>query len=704
MSLALLGCLACDGDGGSRLDPERGGAESPDSGLNQEPDQGGERAPDQGPSGPDPVDCEGSLSAPSCLELSLSSRSMGRAWLNHADDQALLEWGAAEELEVPLLFEGWTVELEAEQGPRRALLNGEERVTLTPLTIAPPRGSSAIELSVRGLKADRVFQLGHQSWSFSGAIAPSPEAERDEEGHLLAKEARTGDPLHGEQAVSYGLIAGQLGSGEQSGVWLLGHLDPSYTLSAFAAERLDDEQVLLTARLGFGDLPLKAQLNTRGELGRAEGLSTQELVLITAPSVWLALRAYQAELKRSLEALQMSERSWGEARLNALRPPGGWYSWNERFEDIDEPYISEHIAIAGERLAPLGMRLVEIDDGWQRGWGDWRPNERFPQGFLGLLAEAGEQGLELGIWMAPFLVDVEVAERLNYPREWFVYPLPDEPPTDEAGLLKPSGEALAAQEPLRHNIIGNRHTFYVIDSTHPEAMRHALEQLSALSQIGFSYFKLDFLYAAAIPGRRAELSSGVESLRLGLSKIRAALGSAAVINGCGAPVHASLGYIDSLRIGSDTTFGQLYPAFIASAARSTAARAYLFPLVWPDGDQVQARAPYSLDEARVGALSAALSGPAYSLGDDLTQLDPERLSLLLNSELLWWAQRDTPALPLSLMDSPSARWLANPLADQLLSPGGTAAPPPGRWLNQSSEGELRTLSVDWETPFRVIED
>ena len=53
-----------------------------------------------------------------------------------------------------------------------------------------------------------------------------------------------------------------------------------------------------------------------------------------------------------------------------------------------------------------------------------------------------------------------------------------------------------------------------------------------------------------------------------MTLIREAVGEDAVINGCGAPIHAIWGYADSLRIGADTTFGDLLPAFIASAARS----------------------------------------------------------------------------------------------------------------------------------------
>ena len=201
--------------------------------------------------------------------------------------------------------------------------------------------------------------------------------------------------------------------------------------------------------------------------------------------------------------------------------------------------------------------------------------------------------------------------------------------------------------------------------------------------------------------RRAEPGAGTASLRRGLAAIREAIGPEAFINACGAPVHAVLGYADSLRIGADTTFGDLYPAFIASAARSAAARAYLYPLVWPDADQVQVRSPYSEEEAIVGAYVAALSSAAYSIGDDLTQLSAERLAIFTDPSRLWWSELPAPSLPLDLMTTPSPEWFVNPLPDQLRAPGGTAAPPPSLFLGVTDTGERRLLRFTWDTPFSV---
>lgn len=656
----------------------------------------------------DPPSCTGALTLPACLEVSASRRDLSRAWTTL--ESASLVWGEPRDVEVSVIPQVDQAELPNSLKERLSALElsteGSGVARVTSLMIKLPAESSSAEVTLTGLRADRIFQTGYQSWSFSSAITPPDQLERDDSGHLYVQEAYTGDPLHGAHGVSFGLIGGQLGSSDAGGAWLLGHLDPTYAITALGAEVDDsDERVRVVARIGFDDVALRDQRDSASP-DATSGEIHQELTLITAPTMWLALRAYQSALAERLELLRASSVRSTSSRAEPLRPPRGWYSWNERFEEIDEAYIMAHVERVADRLKPLGFDLVELDDGWQRGWGEWLTNEHFPQGFDAIVNSARERDVTLGIWLAPFLVDVEVATRLDYPRSWFVYPPLEagatlserdrvKPSEAELAALEESGAGAEALEPLRHRIIGNPRTYYVIDTTHPDALTHTLTQLSALASQGFKLFKLDFLYAAAIPGRRAQEISGTESLRLGLSQIRDAIGEEAWINACGAPVHPVLGYADSLRIGSDTTFGELYPSFIASAARSSAARAYLYPLVWSDGDQVQLRSPYTPLEAEVGAYVAALAGPAYSIGDDLTLLPDDRLELFLDEGPRWWAELEVPAIPLDLMATPASEWLGNPLTDHLRAPGSTSAPPPSLYLGYAQGDQWRLLNFNW---------
>lgn len=96
-------------------------------------------------------------------------------------------------------------------------------------------------------------------------------------------------------------------------------------------------------------------------------------------------------------------------------------TWGDRNRDsrICEPFMEKEIAAA----AALGVDVVQIDDGWQRGrtsnsaaangngvWGGywakdpqfWEPDPvRFPHGLAALSAKAAALGVRLGLWFGP---------------------------------------------------------------------------------------------------------------------------------------------------------------------------------------------------------------------------------------------------------------------------------------------------------------
>jgi hypothetical protein len=81
-----------------------------------------------------------------------------------------------------------------------------------------------------------------------------------------------------------------------------------------------------------------------------------------------------------------------------------WCSWYPIRMGINEEIVLEHAAIAAKHFRPLGLQVIQLDHGWQRGdvCGDWVPNERFPHG-LGWLSDQlqSRYGMKLGLWIAP---------------------------------------------------------------------------------------------------------------------------------------------------------------------------------------------------------------------------------------------------------------------------------------------------------------
>jgi len=220
-----------------------------------------------------------------------------------------------------------------------------------------------------------------------------------------------------------------------------------------------------------------------------------------------------------------AERFAGANGVTALRPaPTIWSSWYQYFDEVTQADIEENIAAMDE--LELGVDVVQIDDGYQAEIGDWlRWSGRFAS-LADVVARIRERGRRPGIWVAPFLVgpDSEVARQ--YP-DWLVSDV-------DAGVNW--GQRLG-----------------VLDVTHGGAEAYLRQVFGELRDMGVDFYKIDFVYAGALTGRRADPSlGGVAAYRHGLSMIREAIGPDAYLLACGAPILPSVGLVDAMRVGPDT--------------------------------------------------------------------------------------------------------------------------------------------------------
>ena len=92
----------------------------------------------------------------------------------------------------------------------------------------------------------------------------------------------------------------------------------------------------------------------------------------------------------------------------------------------------------------------------------------------------------------------------------------------------------------------------MLDVTHPGAARHLQDVFTELCRQGYDHFKLDFVYAGAIEGRRHEQVDGITAYRHGMRLLREAVGPNRILHGCGAPILPSLGLVDCMRVSPDT--------------------------------------------------------------------------------------------------------------------------------------------------------
>ncbi len=250
--------------------------------------------------------------------------------------------------------------------------------------------------------------------------------------------------------------------------------------------------------------------------------------------------------------------------VTGLRPaPTLWSSWYHYFTGVTEADIDENLAAILQREVPVDV--VQLDDGYQAEIGDWLDlSDRFSS-LPRMVERIRTRGLRAGIWIAPFLVGSRSRLAAEHP-DWLVHDSDDVPV-----------QAL-------HNWGQDTHP---LDVTHPAVHEHLATVFGWFTGIGIDFFKIDFVYAAALAGRRHDAHLTDEAAyRDGLDLVRASIGPDAYLLGCGAPLLPSVGKVDGMRVSADTApqwapeHGDMSLAGGASAELSVIARSYQHGRYW----------------------------------------------------------------------------------------------------------------------------
>ncbi|WP_370323847.1 alpha-galactosidase [Euzebya sp.] len=295
--------------------------------------------------------------------------------------------------------------------------------------------------------------------------------------------------------------------------------------------------------------------------------------------------------------------------ISTAPQPPGWCSWYCHGPRVTAADVAAAVDTAV--AADLPIEVVQVDDGYQAEIGDWldRRTPAFDEPLHTLTARIAAAGMQSGIWTAPLCVGTGSALARAHPD----------------GLV---GGARASDPPWGQPIRGR-------DVTHPAAAAHLVEVFATLRRWGFSYHKIDFIYAGALPGRRhadcTPLDAYAEALRL----IRHGLeegGGAATLLGCGAPLLPSIGAVDAMRVSPDVDprwdppDGDVSQPSMHGALLAGRARAWQHGRLWVnDPDCILVRPEVAHREAWAGYLDA-LDGLAVS-SDALDALDDRGLAL-----------------------------------------------------------------------------
>lgn len=470
-------------------------------------------------------------------------------------------------------------------------------------------GSGALD-GARGFLSN-----GFQSWSQSGALAlGEPPTQEQLQRALADREDRE-----------------VMRSGTELSWW--------YTFAG------GNQRYLFAGALTADVFRSYAQVHKGGEQGLLVNLvsgGAGEEVSVNAGET-LEGERWQLGLSSHLDPMLMRYASALPSRraTHPVAADAGWNSWYDLWDKVTEKDVRENAPLARsaleDRVPPSALPLrIVIDDGWQRAWGDWEPNEKFPSGMDGLATDLKAQGFRVGIWLAPLLVEEDSPLVVDHP-EWFL--------TDAS---------------YPHPIHGRMR---ILDPTEPGAAQHLQQFIRRIVEWGYDFLKIDFLFAGTYEEPRHMPVTGMQAYHEALRLIREAAGEDVVLLAVGAPSHPSLPHVDAWRLGGDIAFepSDVSWFFLPNQARSISARWHLCSAVLCDADPPLLR-KLPRNEVEVGIWVAALAGGALFLSDDLRNLDQERVGWLTN-EALRVALQQRAVAPGNPFPEDLPTFLTNPVAD-----------------------------------------
>ncbi|MHB8621532.1 MAG: glycoside hydrolase family 36 protein [Chloroflexota bacterium] len=355
----------------------------------------------------------------------------------------------------------------------------------------------------------RVYEHGWQSWSPSttyraGQRPFRPDSERQRIASYRPEEAAEIDAFQGE-----GLLAVQPGANEP--VLIVAAADGRATIPSIRAEVRGGR-----AEVRGGRAEVRA--------GRAEVRAGRLAVSANGP--------VETAVDDGPGGIDGALARWADRFATRMGVPGirrapvGWCSWYQYFTAVTQGDIIENLR-AMDRLA-LPIEVVQIDDGYQAGIGDWLSlSDRFAS-LRELVGQIRSAGRRAGIWVAPFLAGGRSRLAAQHP-DW---------------LVGPSGHPVDAGHNWDQDL-------YAVDTTHPAARAYLAEVFGTFHAWGVDYFKIDFVYGGALPGRRYDDVPAVAAYRSGLRLIRDSIGDSYLL-GCGAPILPSVGLVDAMRVSPDT--------------------------------------------------------------------------------------------------------------------------------------------------------
>jgi len=449
------------------------------------------------------------------------------------------------------------------------------------------------------LGTTELLNIGDQGGWGLGSTWESPAAVYIQSHSLLRSKpfALPGslDPAPTQEYRSSGVLA--LASREPAASLVVGYLRADEASPDLAA----------TFRVDEGGTALSATSRFLGRvLGAGETLELNRVYLTAGPDAFQALEAYGEALAHC------------GAHPARTGPTGLWCSWYAHRMGMTEEKVLANAAVAARHFQPLGLEIMQLDHGWQRGdiTGDWVTNERFPHGLRWLADELKRrQGLRLGVWISPTDV-AEPSELYRRHPDWMLRGPDGKPQVNWRWYWAPNPNC------------------YELDATHPEAYREIVQTFRRLTGEGVSYYKIDFIASSGgeqFMQHDRKATRGWSALRRSMQAIREGAGEEAWIRYCQTPPLLSVGLANSVIGGGDTLDAGIPGRFdvLRDNAHALAAGWWLNDRPYQrEVCDMSVRMQGSVEEVRVRAALMTLANCSISWSDELCYLPPSRIRLM----------------------------------------------------------------------------
>lgn len=372
------------------------------------------------------------------------------------------------------------------------------------------------------------------------------------------------------------------------------------------------------------------------------------------------------------------------------------------FHNLDQKTLEEYLDGFKQYHEEVPFTHIQIDAGYFPACGDWLDDfYRFPQGLKHAAETILKAGYEPGIWIGPFMVgdtsrlfrehpDWMLKDRKGgyvHPWQWYNEP-------------KPWGYA--------------DYDYYVLDTSHPDAMEYLRTVFTTLRQWGITLFKTDFMFwglqNSANVIRHTPGKTSVEYYRDILKMIRESIGEDAKWLGCIAPFIPSLGFVDIMRVAGDVGAQWEEDGFGPSnMIQELVADQYFNNVYWQnDPDAVMLRDFHiSLKPAQIEALAllAAMSGSTIYTSDPIHKIGKDRLDFLrfirprhlVNAEYPFWSEQNDEICILQRLKGRTLVFFFNPTNAKVVRPfdwkktvGGDAC-----WIREYHGGSAPVEAVPY---------